>query len=149
MYGRFFLLQKERRSICRLAASLLAKRKEIVFAYAFGSFVEEAAFRDVDIGVYLQAEIIPRENVLEYELSLGAELEREIRYPVDVKVLNYAPVALCHAVTGGKLLFSRDDELRYEWVEKTWDLYLDMQYFLRSSLRDLLLPPEGPGTAER
>ncbi|WP_353928638.1 hypothetical protein [Desulfofundulus kuznetsovii] len=38
------------------------------------------------------------------------------------------------------MLFSRDNEVRYEWVEKTWDVYLDMQYFLRNSLRDLLSP---------
>ncbi len=107
MYRRFSLPEKERPSICRLATRLLAKRKEIIFAYAFGSFLEEAAFRDIDIGVYLQKDTIPREKALEYELSLGAELEREIHYPVDIKVLNYAPVTLCHSVTGGKVLFSR------------------------------------------
>jgi hypothetical protein len=145
MYRRFSLPEKERPSICQLAARLLAKRKEIIFAYAFGSFLEEAAFRDIDIGVYLQKDTIPREKALEYELSLGAELEREIHYPVDIKVLNYAPVTLCHSVTRGKVLFSRDNEVRYEWVEKTWDVYLDMQYFLRNSLRDLLSPNNQPG----
>ncbi|MGB9803696.1 nucleotidyltransferase domain-containing protein [Desulfofundulus sp.] len=140
MYKRFSLPEKERLWICRLAARLLAKRKEIIFAYAFGSFVEKAAFRDIDIGVYLKKETISREKVVEYEFSLGAELEREVHYPVDLKVLNYAPVTLCHSVTGGKVLFSHDDEVRYEWVEKTWDMYLDMQYFLRNSLRDLLSP---------
>ncbi len=144
MYRRFSLPEKERPPVCRLAARLLAKRKEIIFAYAFGSFLEEATFRDIDIGVYLQQETIPREKALEYELSLGGELEQEIHYPVDIKVLNYAPVTLCHSVTGGKVLFSRDDEVRYEWVEKTWDVYLDMQYFLRNSLRDLLLSPGQP-----
>jgi len=148
MHRRFFLPEKERLSICRLAARLLAKRKEIIFAYAFGSFLEEATFRDVDIGVYLQKGTIPREKVFEYELSLGAELEREIHYPVDIKVLNYAPVTLCHSVTSGKVLFSRDDEVRYEWVEKTWDVYLDMQYFLRNSLRDLLSPGQSAQVKE-
>jgi hypothetical protein len=95
--------------------------------------------------VATEKETIPREKALEYELSLGAELEREIHYPVDIKVLNYAPVTLCHSVTRGKVLFSRDNEVRYEWVEKTWDVYLDMQYFLRNSLRDLLSPNNQPG----
>jgi hypothetical protein len=76
------------------------------------------------------------EKTLEYELSLGAELELKIHYPVDVKVLNHAPVPLCHSASGGEVIFSRNEELRYEWVEKTWDMYLDMQYFLWNNLLD-------------
>lgn len=137
---RFSMTEKERQSVYRLLTHLLIKRKEITFAYAFGSFTEKSTFRDIDIGVYLQRGTVPPEGILDYELSLGTALEREISYPVDVKVLNYAPVPLCHSVTGGKILFSRDEEARYEWVEKTWDMYLDMQHFLRNSLQDLLLP---------
>ncbi|WP_051276629.1 nucleotidyltransferase domain-containing protein [Desulfovirgula thermocuniculi] len=72
---------------------LLAKRREIIFAYLFGSFIAEPFFRDIDIGIYLQEDVVPREKALDYELSLGAELEQEIRYPVDVKVLKLRPRA--------------------------------------------------------
>jgi hypothetical protein len=51
-------------------------------------------------------------------------------------VLNHAPVPLCHSASGGEVIFSRNEELRYEWVEKTWDMYLDMQYFLWNNLLD-------------
>jgi len=57
---------------------------------------------------------------------------------VDVKVLNYAPAPLCHSVSSGEVLFSRDEETRWDWMEKTWSIYLDMQCFLRNNLLDLL-----------
>ncbi|HHW42341.1 nucleotidyltransferase domain-containing protein [Desulfofundulus thermobenzoicus] len=139
MDKRFTLNEHEKAKISGRLKGLLFKREEIVFAYLFGSFVTEPFFRDIDIGIYLREESIPRERALDYELSLGVELEGEIHYPLDVKVLNYAPVPLSHSASGGLLLFSRNEELRYEWVERTWDIYLDMEYFLRSNLRDLLI----------
>ncbi|MGQ9825219.1 MAG: nucleotidyltransferase domain-containing protein [Desulfotomaculales bacterium] len=145
MARRLALTGRKREKITRQLKHLLAKRREIIFAYLFGSFLTDPCFRDLDIGIYLREETVPRERALEYELSLGAELEQEIHYPVDVKVLNYAPVPLCHSVSGGEVIFSRNEGVRYDWVEKTWDMYLDMQYFLRNNLLDLLGPEENAG----
>lgn len=139
MNKRFTLNEQNKMNIYGRLKQLLLERKEITFAYVFGSFVTDPFFRDIDIGVYLQEENIARVRALEYELALGAGLETEIHYPLDIKVLNHAPVPLCHSVSGGLLLFSRNEDLRYEWVEKTWDTYLDMEYFLRNNLWDLLL----------
>ncbi|OAT79386.1 nucleotidyltransferase domain-containing protein [Desulfotomaculum copahuensis] len=142
MYKRFTLNEQEKTNISDRIKRLLIERKEISFAYLFGSFVTDPFFRDIDAGVYLQAENMSPKQTLDYELSLGAGLEGEIHYPLDIKVLNYAPVPLCHSASSGVLLFSRNEDMRFEWVERTWDMYLDMEYFLRSNLRDLLLPEE-------
>jgi len=70
------------------------------------------------------------------------QVEKALHLPVDVKVLNYIPVPLGYMVSKGRLLFSRAEEARFSWLEMTWDRYFDMQYFLRSSLNDLLFPGE-------
>lgn len=133
--------EKEKALVFRKLAGLLSGYDELLFAYIFGSFVHGPGFHDLDIGVYLAGDSydsLCKKTAFDYELQMGADLEKFLPYPVDVKVLNRAPVPLCYAVTQGKLLFSRDEPARYAWVEKTWDYYLDMQYFLRSSLFDLL-----------
>jgi len=138
MTKRFALTGPKREKLIRKLKHLLSSRREIIFVYLFGSFITDPFYRDLDIGVYLREEAVSPEKTFEYEFSLGTALEREIRYPVDVKVLNYAPVPLCHSVSGGEVLFSHDEEARWDWVEKTWDMYLDMQHFFRSNLLDLL-----------
>lgn len=136
MERRFVLEEHERKEVARRLEQLLRAREEIIFAYLFGSFVADPSFRDVDVGVYVRG--VGREEAFHYRLSLEAALETDIPFPVDVTVLNYASVPLCHSASDGNLLFSRDEGLRYAWVERTWDLYLDMLYFLRQSLWDLL-----------
>ena len=139
MDKRYAVELRDRKDICRKITQILASRQEIIFAYAFGSFVAGTSFHDIDIGVFIKKDWLGKQSPLDYQISLEIELEKELPYLIDVKVLNYAPIPLCHSASDGILLFCRDEEVRYEWVEKIWDMYLDMQYFLRNSLRDLLL----------
>lgn len=131
---------RERKEICRKITQILSRRQEIIFAYAFGSFITDNSFHDIDIGIYIKEGWLGKQSHLDYQISLEIELAKELPYLlIDMKVLNYAPVPLCHSASDGIVLFCCDEEVRYEWVEKIWDMYLDMQYFLRNSLRDLLL----------
>ena len=133
--------EENKRLIKESVARILAEREEILFAYLFGSFVHDPRFHDLDVGIYLREDAYAfpgPEGTFDLEMAVGLELEKNLGYPADVKVLNRASVALCHAVTNGTVLFSRDEGQRLNWVEKTWDHYLDMRYFLRSSLFDLL-----------
>jgi len=122
-------------------AVILAGRQEILFAYLFGSFVHDPGFHDLDVGIFIRedaAALRSPDKTFDYEMDVGVILEKNLGYPVDVKGLNRAPVALCHAATDGRVLFSRDEATRLDWVERTWNRYLDMRYFIRSSLLDLL-----------
>lgn len=133
--------ETEKALVLQKLTGFLTGYDEIVFAYIFGSFVHDPGFHDLDIGVYLAGDAhdaLCKETAFDYELQMGADLEKFISYPVDIKVLNRAPVPLCYAATQGEVLMSRDEPARYAWVEKTWDFYLDMKYFLRTSLFDLL-----------
>ena len=138
MDKRHALELRDRKKICRKITQILSNRHEIIFAYAFGSFITDNSFHDIDIGVFIKKDWLGEQYPLDYQISLEIDLAKELPYLIDVKVLNYAPIPLCHSASDGRLLLCHDEEERYEWVEKIWDTYLDMQYFLRNSLRDLL-----------
>jgi predicted nucleotidyltransferase len=44
----------ERQRILSLIKEVLARDGRTIFAYAYGSFVKEELFRDIDIGVYIK-----------------------------------------------------------------------------------------------
>lgn len=44
----------EKSIILNLMKEVLTQERRLVFAYAYGSFVKEETFRDIDIGIYLK-----------------------------------------------------------------------------------------------
>lgn len=61
-----------------------------------------------------------------------------IRFPVDVRVLNYAPNSFCYEVTRGEVIFSRNEGLRFGFIERTWNIYLDYKPVIKNILHDLV-----------
>ena len=121
--------------------SLLVKaldKKEILFSYVHGSFVEEEVFRDIDLAVWVKGEVLPKEKALKYELSLSVDLEYLIEYPADLKVLNYAPLGFQYHVTKGRLLTCLDDDLRVDFLAEVWSKYLDFAPKSREFLLEML-----------
>ena len=112
---------------------LLREREEIIFAYLHGSFLTHD-FRDIDIAVYLKKD----EDVL-YEVELGVELEKILKFPVDVRVLNSAPLTFkFKVIKDGLLLFSRDERIRSDFEALTISEYHDFSYFRRRYRREVL-----------
>lgn len=114
--------------------SALASEPGVVFAYLYGSFLDSEAFRDVDIGVYLHP-CEPDQMTLR-ALALGQRLSAKVRLPVDVRVLNTAPIPFLYHVLRGHLLLNHDDDLLSEVIERTVCRYLDIAPLLRSGTRD-------------
>ncbi len=108
------------------------------FAYVFGSFAEGLPFADVDVAMYFRWERLS--DPLRTQLELAAALERVVGVPVDVVVLNDAPLGLAVAALRGRLVFCRDPEGHASFLERTALQYMDTAYLRRSSLRDLLCP---------
>lgn len=127
----------EKDKIISLLISTLDK-KEILFSYAHGSFVEEEVFRDIDLAVWVKEEVLPKEKALKYELSLSVDLGYLIGYPVDLKVLNYAPLGFQYHVTKGKLLTCLDDDLRVDFLAQVWSKYLDFAPKSKEFLLEML-----------
>ncbi len=106
--------------------SILSSKREINFAYIFGSFVESEFYSDVDVAVHVDSKQMSISG-FEYALRLGAELERAIRIPVDLILMNEAPAHLIHQISKGNLLVNRDDDFRTDFLCASWKRYFDIQ----------------------
>ena len=123
----------QKREIINKLTRLLKEREEIVFAYLHGSFLTHD-FRDIDIAIYLKED----EDVL-YEVELGVELEKILKFPVDVRVLNSAPLTFrFKVIKDGLLLFSRDEKIRSNFEALTISEYHDFSYFRKRYRREVL-----------
>jgi hypothetical protein len=62
--------------------------------------------------------------------NLATILSRKTGYPVDVRVLNNAPVSFVYNVLKGKLIFEKNEDVRCQVMENTIRSYLDMKPIL-------------------
>ena len=129
--------RKDKDKIQRMIVDILKERKEIIFAYLHGSFVKDD-FRDIDIAIYLN-EGMDKKNILKYELFLERVLEEELSLPVDVRVLNNAPLSFrFKVIKGGELLFSRDEKLWCDFECLTFVKYHDFDFHRKTYRREAL-----------
>ncbi len=131
------LSQEEKKKVKNNLNSLLSNRDEIIFAYIHGSFIDAYWFKDLDIAVYLDEKKVSK-KALDYELTLSVELEKTLKLPVDVKILNNAPLSFRYKVTKGEVIFSRDEEKRYTFLEDTWHRYLDFDPVEKEFMREMI-----------
>jgi predicted nucleotidyltransferase len=125
------------RVVDRLAAAL-GSDPTVAFAYLFGSIAEGDPFHDVDVAVYLRD--APREGGTDHALELADQLSGSIHLPVDVRIVNDAPVTFLYHVLRGRLLASRDDDLLAQVFERTVCRYLDMAPLLRRATKEAFGP---------
>ena len=109
---------------------------DLVCAYLFGSVARGSARAesDTDIAVLYQED--PPRTLDGLGLDLGARLERHLGRPVDLVVLNRAPVDLIHRVLrDGILLCERDPSSRIRFEVKARNEYFDLLPYLRQYRR--------------
>jgi predicted nucleotidyltransferase len=128
----------ERKRLIAALERALAARTEIVFACLHGSFLAGGPYRDIDVAVWLDDALLPREERGRYALDLSVALHLELRRPVDVRALNDASLAFRYHALGGRPLVVRDPELFHELRARTWDEYFDFAPFAREYLRGML-----------
>lgn len=126
--------EDEKRPLIEQLAGALQNRDEVVFAYIYGSFAEGLAFHDIDVGVYLSE--ITEEESTNYSLILGQMLSKELQVPVDIRVLNFAPVSFLYEVIRGNLIFERNEEIRIRVVEQTIQRYLDLKPMILRGIKE-------------
>jgi len=130
--------ENKKKKIVQRIRKILSKQKKIMFSYLHGSFLNEQEFSDIDIGVYLDEKGIQEIEPLEFEICLSLEIEKSIRMPVDVKLLNLAPLSFRYQVSCGYPLFSRVDLKREEFLCKTWSEYFDFQPVAKIYLKEVV-----------
>lgn len=126
--------REERHRIAQRLATELEGDRNVAFAYLYGSFMESQPFHDIDVGVYLVCVGADPAGALAFDLA--ERLNEVARMPVDVRILNVAPVSFLYHVLRGQLLFCRDDPRLAEVMEQTVSRYLDIAQLLRRGTQE-------------
>ncbi len=108
----------------------LDKRKEVLFAYIFGSFVKSDEFSDIDIALYVDGDFS-----LKYEFEIEDDLEAILKIPVDVRVINNAPVSFSYGVLKDGLLI-KDNDIRSDFQVMKFKEYMDYVHLRDAYIRD-------------
>lgn len=131
------LSKEEFQAVITAVRRLLEAHAGISFAYLHGSFSSGHGFRDIDVAAYLDH--FPA-SPLGQELQLEAEfMQAAVGYPVDVRILNCAPLSFRYnVIKDGLLLFARDDDKRADFVEFTLSSYFDFAPYRMLYLKETL-----------
>lgn len=136
---RFFRLDKgKRRALTDLLVEILRHEQAILFAFLHGSFLSEPAFRDIDVAIFLDAE--PPDGYLNVELDLSQRIEDalECEFPVEVKIVNQAPLSFRFSVIQGSLLFTRNEDVLVDFMTTTARQYLDFAPLRRRYIKEAM-----------
>lgn len=135
----YTLTKKEREKIMKKIKKDLSKRKEIVFAYLYGSFLKDPCFRDIDLGVYLNERVIKPEKFFSYQKKLGQELKIPAKYLLDLRILNEAPFSFLASVfSRGKLILSRDDLFLTDLIERVSAEEIASEAFSKAAFEEMI-----------
>ena len=130
-------LQSKKEKALNVIKEYLYQKQSILFAFLHGSFLEDMPFQDIDVAVYYDEDLHSEERI-NSSLLASAQLSTALHIPVDVHALNGSAVGFCYEVTKGEVLFSRDEEKRFDFMEKIWAQYFDLKPVLEQTLADLL-----------
>ena len=137
MMEKYYELSEDERALIKVKLKEgLMKIPKLTVAYLHGSFVKAGRFRDIDIAIYLKDS---PDSSLDLELQLEAKFGEAIHYPVDVRVLNTAPLSFRYnVIKDGQVIIVNDDDARTEFVEATTLDYLDFAPFRKMYLKEAL-----------
>ncbi len=117
---------------------IFSEDKSIIFACLFGSYATgtQNKFSDIDIAVYLEGV----EDIFEKKLELITKIMKELKFnDIDLVILNkVSPFVVSTVVSSGKLIFSRDERKRIEFITKKIKLNMEMAYY-RKLHRDAMI----------
>jgi len=121
-------------------AEVLAKRPEgIAAAWLFGSRATGRERPDSDVDVALLFTHDPPRTLDGLGFDIGAAIEEHVELPVDLVVLNRAPVELVHYVLrDGQLVYETDAAARVAFEVRARAEYFDLLPILEQYRR----PPE-------
>lgn len=115
----------------RIAAVLAARPERIAAAWLFGSRAAGRARADSDVDVAVLMRDDPPSTLEGMSFDIAAALEDQLEIPVDLVVLNRAPVELVHFVLGGgELVYETDAARRVAFEVRARAEYFDLKPIL-------------------
>ena len=116
--------------------SYFIKRKEIIFAYIFGSLVKKTANKlsDIDIAIFINKEDVNEKDYrYGYQAEILTDLMQELKTDkVDLVILNSAGILIKHRVIYfGKLIYCTDEKERVKFQVETINKYMDYKMLKR------------------
>jgi predicted nucleotidyltransferase len=124
-------------TICPDLVRLLESRPNLLFAMLYGSAAAGEPFHDLDIALYVDRVKAPASEDLTLAFALADQLEAVSPYPIDVHVINDAPLGFRYNVSKCLPLLINDEEAYFHFLERTWDDYLDFYPVAMQYIRDL------------
>jgi len=128
----------EPENIFELIKNILYKDKDVIFAYIFGSFIDDSEFfRDIDIAIYLSK--VEDKFLKDKELreKLSDEFSKKgfkdfSMDSFDIVFLNVVPFDFAmRIVEKGRLLFSKNEKIRRSYIE-----HISMEYRINKIVID-------------
>lgn len=131
---------REKQLIINKISSLLQKYREISFAYIFGSFVSARNFSDVDIGIYLSEP--DSLDQLSFAFKLEDEIQAEVHFPSDVRIINHAPPSFVYNMTREAIVIVDNDiSRRSDFEGIIFKKYWDFAPFRKQYLKEVTNAP--------
>jgi predicted nucleotidyltransferase len=125
--------------IQKIISRLFEQHDEILTVYIFGSFISARYFSDIDIGIIAAIDL---SKPLEFELELENRLEKVIKYPVDVRILNQAPLSFAQNVfRSGRVIIDKNPNLRADFEGRILKQYFDFSPFQQRYLQEVINAP--------
>jgi len=139
------LSREEKEILIKRISDILKSKEYILFAYIFGSFTSENSFKDIDVGIFISRKtnsLILSESPLRLELELECELEDTIYIPVDVRIINDAPLSFIYNVLkNGIVIVDKDKSQRADFEGLIYKKYFDFQHLIKEYLRGIINAP--------
>jgi len=136
---KYTLSKQRKKEIVKTISICLSQHDEIFAAYIFGSFITQEAFADIDLGVLLRHGY---EDLLEYEIELESKLEKLVKFGIDVRVLNKAPISFAqNVIRHGQVIVNTDPNRRSDFENYTLKKYFDFARFRRRYLSEVSNAP--------
>lgn len=110
----------------------LGQRKEIKFAYIFGSFVKKEKYRDIDVAVYVSPEF-DYNDLSAYPYGYASTLIGELTQIInsdklDLVIMNRAGIVLLQRIVNNSIvLFASDKYERINYENNIRKEYIDSQ----------------------
>ena len=135
---RVRIKEEEKKEIINSIKEIFEERSEIKHALIFGSFPSSLPFEDIDIALILDENFLKDLDFIYYLGLLEAELSQKLKKKFDIVILNLTSLPFTYSVIKeGKLIFTKNRDEFFDFVERIVYEYLDFKVFRDNLLKEL------------